>query len=133
VLRRKEGGGVVVLGRVESSPTGLWLMFPDVEHAAASSYLRELAASDCSTPTTRSYAFDLLQWLRFLHDRIIGWERAERVDVRAFVEQLRETPSPQRLRRRPDRPPPGSVNSLTGKAELPTRYAAPTINHQQQE
>ena len=102
---------MVVLGRVESSPTGLaWrVIFPDSEHAAASSYLRELAASDCSTATLRSYAFDLLRWFRFLNDRLIGWERAERVDVRSFIEHLRETPNPQRLRRRPDGPPPGSV------------------------
>jgi integrase/recombinase XerC len=65
-----------------------------------------------------------------VHDRLIGWERAERVDVRAFVEHLRETPNPQRLRRRPDGPPPGSVNVLTGKAEPSTKYAARTINHQ---
>ena len=123
---------MVVLGRVESSATGLaWrVVFPDSEHAAASSYLRELAASDCSTATLRSYAFDLLRWFRFLHDRLIGWERAERVDVRAFIEHLRETPNPQRLRRRPDGPPPGSVNALTGKLELSAKYAARTINHQ---
>lgn len=127
-----EDGDVVVLGRVESSPTGLaWrVIFPDSEHAAASSYLRELAASDCSTATLRSYAFDLLRWFRFLHERLIGWERAERVDVRAFIEHLRETPNPQRLRRRPDGPPPGSVNALTGKLELSAKYAARTINHQ---
>ncbi len=123
---------MVVLGRVESSPTGLaWrVIFPDSEHAAAAAYLRELAASDCSTATLRSYAFDLLRWFRFLHDRLIGWERAERVDVRAFIEHLRETPNPQRLRRRADGPPPGSVNVVTGKAELSAKYAARTINHQ---
>ncbi len=123
---------MAVVGRVEASPTGLpWrVIFPDVEHVGAASYLRELAASDCSPLTVRSYAFDLLRWFRFLHDRLIVWERAERVDVRAFVEHLRETPNPQRLRRSPDRPAPGSVNPLTGKAELPVKYAARTINHQ---
>jgi Phage integrase, N-terminal SAM-like domain len=81
-----------------------------VEHVAASSYLRELAASDCSPATIRSYAFALLRWLRFLHEQLVGWERAERGDVRAFVEHLQETPDPQRRRRRPDAPPPRSVN-----------------------
>jgi integrase/recombinase XerC len=67
------------------------------------------------------YTFDLLRWFRFLDDRLIGWERAERVDVRAFVEHLGEAPNPQRLRRRPDGPPPGSVNAVTGKAELSSK------------
>lgn len=123
---------MTVLGRVESAPSGLpfRVIFPDAEHFGASSYLRELAASDCSPLTLRSYAFDLLRWFRFLHDRLIGWEHAERVDVRAFVEHLRDSPNPQRLHRRPDRPPPGSVNAVTGKAELSSKYAARTINHQ---
>jgi hypothetical protein len=62
----------------------------------ASEYLRELAASDCSPATLRSYAFDLLRWFRFLHRQLTPWERAERLDVRAFVEWLREAPNPQR-------------------------------------
>jgi integrase len=61
---------------------------------------------------------------------LIAWERAERVDVRAFVEHLREAPNARRLRRRPDAPPPGSVNAVSGKAELSRGYAARTINHQ---
>jgi hypothetical protein len=102
VIAPKEDGGVVVLGRVESSPSGpSWrVIFPDAEHVAASSYPRELAASDRSPLTSRSYAFDLLRWFRFLYDRLIGWERAERVGVSAFVEHVRETPNPPRLRRR---------------------------------
>lgn len=114
------------------SATGLaWrVVFPDAEHAAASSYLRELAASDNSPLTLRSYAFDLLRWFRFLHGRMISWDKAERVDVRAFVEYLREAPNPQRLRRRPDRPLPGSTNVVTGKAEPSDRYSPRTINHQ---
>ncbi len=123
---------MAVLGRVESSPSRLpWrVVFPDAEHTGSTSYLRELAASDCSPLTVRSYAFDLSRWFRFLHERLIDWERAERVDVRAFVEHLREAPNPKRLRRRPDGPPSGSVNAVTGKAELSSKYAPRTINHQ---
>jgi site-specific recombinase XerD len=106
------------------------VVFPDVEHPAAASFLRELAASDCSPATLRSYAYGLLRWFRFLHDRFVAWERAERVDIRAFVEHLREVPNPQRLRRRPDRPAAGSVNSRTGKPVLGQHYASRTINHQ---
>lgn len=120
------------VGRVVEFDTGLpWrVLFPEQEHLAASSYLRELAASDCSPTTLRSYAFDLLRWFRFLHERLTAWDRADRLDVREFVEWLRETPNPQRLRRRPDGPPPGSVNPVTRKSVLPVRYASRTINHQ---
>jgi site-specific recombinase XerD len=97
---------------------------------AASSFLRDLAVSDVSPATLRSYAYALLRWFRFLHERLVSWDRAERVDVRAFVEHLRVAPNPQRLRRRPDGPAPGSVNPRTGKPVLGGHYAARTINHQ---
>jgi hypothetical protein len=60
------------LGRVVEFETGLrWrVLFPDVEHEAASSYLRDLAASDSRPSTLRSYGFDLLRWFRFLHRRM---------------------------------------------------------------
>ena len=120
------------LGRVVRFDAGLrWrVLFPEDEHETASGYLRELAASDCSPGTIRSYAFDLLRWFRFLHGRLTAWDRAERIDVREFVEWLRETVNPQRQRRRSDRPVPGSVNPATGKAVLPMSYSARTINHQ---
>ena len=97
------------VGRVSEFGTGLrWrVLFPEFEHGAASGFLRDLAASDCSVGTLRSYAFDLLRWFRFLHGRWTPWERAERVDVREFVEWLRETPVPQRQRRRPSAPSRG--------------------------
>jgi site-specific recombinase XerD len=106
------------------------VLFPELEHPAASGYLRELAASDCSPATLRSYAFDLLRWFRFLHRQYTPWERAERLDVRSFVEWLQQAPNPQRMRRRPDAPPPGSVNPVTGKPVLAATYASRTINHQ---
>jgi len=117
---------------VEAFSVGLpWrVVMPDGEHAAASSFLRELAASDCSPSTLRSYAFDLLRWFRFLDGCFVGWERAERSDVREFVEFLRQAPNPQRLRRRPESAAPGSVNMATGKPVLSASYAARTINHQ---
>ena len=63
---------------------------------------------DCSPATLRSYEFDLLRWFRCLHRQLTPWERAEREDVRTFVEWLREAPNPQRTHRRPDAPVPGS-------------------------
>jgi hypothetical protein len=122
------------LGRVEENGGApRWrVVFPDTEYGAASSFLRELAASDCSAATVRSYAYALLRWFRFLHDRLAAWERVERVDVRAFVEHLRETPNPQRLRRCEDGSArgSGSVNPRTGKPVLGRHYPNRTINHQ---
>jgi len=103
-------------------------MFPEREHEAASGYLRELAAPDCSATTLRSYEFDLLRWFRFLHRQFTPWERAARQDVRSFVEWLQQAPNPQRVWRRPDAAPPGSVNPVTGKPVLAATYASRTIN-----
>jgi CheY-like chemotaxis protein len=88
------------LGRVEQSDVGLpWhVIFPEVEHVAASAYLRELAASDCSPATPRSYAYAMFRWFRwfrFLHAQLTAWDWAERVDVRTFVEHLPDAPNPQ--------------------------------------
>jgi hypothetical protein len=51
------------LGRVVQFEQGLrWrVVFPGSEHLAASGFLRDVAASDCSVATLRSYAYDLLR------------------------------------------------------------------------
>lgn len=105
------------LGRVEQSDVGLpWhVIFPEVEHVAASAYLRELAASDCSPATPRSCAYAMFcwfRWFRSLHAQLTAWDRAERVDVRTFVEHLRDAAEPA-VRRRPERPTPASINPRT--------------------
>jgi len=113
------------LGRVAEFGSGLrWrVLFPAVEHEAASGYLRGLAASDCADSTLRSYAFDLLRWFRFLHRRGTLWERAERVDVRGLVEWLRAAPNPQRLRRRAIS---ASACAKLGRSPRPPSSADPT-------
>ena len=66
------------IGRGDQHDVGLRCgFFPDLVHEAASSFLRKLAASDCSPVTVRSYAFALLRWFRFVHDRLVRWERAK--------------------------------------------------------
>jgi integrase len=106
------------------------VVFPDVEHGPVCKWLRDLDASDVSGGTLRSYGFDLLRWLRFLYAVDGGWERAERLHVRQFVEFLRAAPNPLRERRSPTLPALGSVNQLTGKAYPAAGYAPRTINHQ---
>ncbi|WP_217697955.1 tyrosine-type recombinase/integrase [Sinomonas mesophila] len=119
-----------LLGRVVESAEGLryWLVFPDDEHEAACSFLRDLAASDCSPATLRSYAYDLLRWFRFLHGRFIPWEKAERIDVRALVEHMKASPTANTLRRGPDAPP--TVNPVTRRLGPGMTFSARTINHQ---
>ncbi|MFC3960963.1 site-specific integrase [Nocardia jiangsuensis] len=77
-------------------------------------WLRELAACDFSPSSLRSYGFDLLRWLRFLHVHEVAWQRAERGHVRGLVEHLRTAPNPQRLRRSPEAAPLDSVNPIRG-------------------
>jgi integrase len=92
-------------------------------------FLRNLLACGNSPASCRSYAYALLRWLRFLAAADVGWQRAERTEVRDFVLWLRTSDNPARRRRRPDIPAPGSVNGRTGKPYLGTGYAPATINH----
>jgi integrase/recombinase XerC len=90
-----------------------------------------MTASDCSAATCRSYAHDLLRWLRFLAAVEVPWERATRAEVRDLVRWFRVAPNAQRARRRDaaGRPPAGTLNPSTGKAYLSEGYAPRTINH----
>lgn len=119
----------VALGRVVESAVGLpyRVFYPELEHADASLFLRELAASDCSPATLRSYAYDLLRWLRFLDGRLVDWRRAERVDVRALVEHMRAQPTANALRRNLS---PLAVNAVTRREGAGVSFAPRTINHQ---
>ena len=50
------------------------LVGPDGEPVApVQGYLTELLAADCSPLTVRSYAFDLLDWFRFLAAASLYW------------------------------------------------------------
>lgn len=118
------------LGKVVASTGDLpyRLIFPNAEHVAVSSFLRDRDASDCSPATLRSYAYDLLRWLRFLHSRFVPWERAERLDVRALVEHMRASPTANTLRRGSEQVP--TINTVTRKRGLGTTFSGNSINHQ---
>ena len=72
------------------------MIFPNVEHRAASSYLRELVASDGSPATLRSYAYALMRWFRFLDDQVIRWERAKKIPGSQPKRTARNRPQPPR-------------------------------------
>jgi integrase len=91
-------------------------------------YLLELLASDCSPLTIKSYAFDLLDWFRFLVNVGLSWDQADRRHVRDWVLETKVKVNPQR-HHRSDRPAAGSVNPRTGKPSLRSGYTAATINH----
>jgi integrase len=92
-------------------------------------YLVELLAADCSPLTLRSYAFDLLDWFRFLADAGVGWQHATRAHVRDWVLGLRSRPNPRRARRGRNSAPSGATNTSTGKPSKRPSYAPATINH----
>jgi integrase/recombinase XerC len=120
-----------LLGHVDRAECGAWQVFgADGEPMSAVTwFLDDLSASDCADSTARSYAYDLLRWLRFLAAVGIEWQQATRREVRDFVRWFRSAPNPQRARRGGEaaRPPVGSLNPQTGKAYLGSGYASRTI------
>jgi len=92
-------------------------------------YLRGLALDDNRPLTGKSYAYDLLRWFRLLWFLDVPWDRASEAEASALVGWLRVAPNPQRRRRSPNAPRPGSVNLRTGKSYLKAGYAPSTINH----
>ncbi|MEU9411645.1 site-specific integrase [Streptomyces sp. NPDC048281] len=120
-------GSVVELETVHPRYAVLDASGGGVEPVAA--YLRELALDDNRPLTSRSYAYDMLRWYRLLWFLGVDWERATEAEVSALVGWLRAAENPQRGRRSPEAPPPGSVNLRTGKRYLKAGYAPTTINH----
>ena len=96
-----------------------------VEVPAVTEFLRDLMACDCSPATLRSYAYELLGWLRFLHAVAVAWDRATRTEARDYALWLAQTPKQPRHRRQ-GAPAPGAVNAVTGKAYPAGTYAAAT-------
>jgi len=121
-----------LLGRVDRDVSGAWQVFgPDGQPSSAvRRFLSDLSASDCAVSTTRSYAYDLLRWFRFLSAVDVEWRQATRREVRDFVRWFRGAPNPQRDRGKlPGRPAAGTLNPQSGKAYLSNGYAPRTINH----
>ncbi|MFI6701729.1 hypothetical protein ACIBJC_22655 [Streptomyces sp. NPDC050509] len=123
---------VARVGRVEKSDDPLRpfrLVDADgTEVAAVSEFLHHMLADDASPTSLRSYAYELLAWVRFLRAVDVPWYLASRVEARDFALWLKTTKKPPR-QRRPDAPAPGSVNPVTGKAVPGENYAARTRRH----
>ncbi|MDQ2876450.1 MAG: site-specific integrase [Actinomycetota bacterium] len=133
-LRERLAQGTVDLvraGAVRPSPAAD-LPFVVVDGAGrlvepVSRFLRELVLGDSRPSTCRSYAQDLLRWLRLLAMVEVAWDRAGRGEVVLPVAWMRNAPNPQRRRRDPSQC--GAANLKTGKPNLGAGYAKATINH----
>ncbi|WP_207757561.1 tyrosine-type recombinase/integrase [Nonomuraea cypriaca] len=115
--------------------------------AAVTSFMRELLASARAPSTLRSYAVDLLRWMRFLTAIDVAWDRAIPVEGRDFSLWIRQVHKPNRKapagrvsRREGSKPQsrreglaagvaPGEVNRVTGKPSPDRGYAPRTVNH----
>ncbi|MEU8893544.1 site-specific integrase [Streptomyces sp. NPDC048442] len=95
---------------------------------AVAAWVRDLVLGDVSPRTARAYCYALLTWFRVLWALEVQWTLATENDVAVLVGWLRAARNPQRVRRRPESPPPGSVNIRTGKRVLPAGYSPSTIN-----
>ncbi|WP_157529731.1 tyrosine-type recombinase/integrase [Nocardia sp. NRRL S-836] len=135
-LRRLLMEGQEDLGRVGAVTAGKGKLPPfvvvdsaGVEVEPVTRYLRDLALSDMSPLTSRSYGYDLLRWFRVLWALEVDWERATGADVDVLVGWMRTARNPQRRRTRAGGATPGTVNIRTGKPALAEGYAPRTINH----
>jgi integrase len=108
-----------------------------------SAFFKDLQAADRAESTLRSYALDLLRWLRFVSAFDVGWERASPVEARDFMRWMLLADKPVRLHWR-HQPPgrgetkkptgvrkavPGAPNAVTGKPSPGLKYAATTRAH----
>jgi integrase/recombinase XerC len=127
---RAEGLTVANVGRViprSGVPGFVVLDAMDEEFAPATEYLLELAATDHSPQTLRTYALSLLRFLRFLWAVGVSWEQATSLEARDFVLWARQAEKFVGNRNVPQRR--GSRNLVTGKRHLGMRYSPSTINH----
>jgi integrase len=91
-------------------------------------FLLDLQAAGRSVATQRSYAMDLLRWLRFCWAVGVAWDQATRVEARDFCRWLAVREKPRRASgvsaRRAWAP-----NPVTGKPAPAVTYAAATRAH----
>ena len=108
-----------------------WTVLTDegIELDPVQRYLREFVARGGSPLSTRSYAFDLLRWWRWLKAVGVEWDRATSTEVKDFVLWLKSTTKWRRHARTRSAATVGTVNPLTRKQYLDDNYRARTIRH----
>ncbi|EMF56813.1 MULTISPECIES: site-specific integrase [Streptomyces] len=65
--------------------------------AEAQAFFKDLQAAGRENTTLRSYALDLLRWLRFLWVLDISWDRATSVEARDFMRWMLLADKPVRV------------------------------------
>lgn len=112
---------VCLLGKVEAAPPdaahSYRLVFPDDERAAraANAYLGDLADTFARPLTLRSYGYDILRWLRFLHVAGVTFDEVSRSDYTDFRRWLAHHGKTSGARRPLAEPRVGRLNRVTGK------------------
>ena len=119
-------------GRVEPSDGPVpWTVVTDegLDLVVVQQYLREVVARGGSPLTTRSYAYDLLRWWRWLMAVGVQWDRATSTEVKDYVLWLRSATKRRRHARTTSVATAGTINPLTRKQYLDDQYRARTIRH----
>jgi integrase/recombinase XerD len=119
-------------GRVEPSDGPIpWTVVTGegTELVVVHQYLREVVARGGSPLSTRSYAYDLLRWWRWLIAVGVQWDRATSTDVKDYVLWMRSATKPRRYKRTLSAATAGTINPLTHKRYLDDHYRARTIRH----
>jgi site-specific recombinase XerC len=119
--------GAVVVGEDVWEPVRLTGAAGEVSQPVAA-FLQDLQAAGRSVATQRSYAMDLLRWLRFCWAVGVAWDQVTRVEARDFCRWLALREKPKRADS-PGGRVPGAPNPVTGKPGPAASYAAATRAH----
>ena len=119
-------------GRVrEVAGPSRWLVLDDAGEAVVPirRYLVEFAARGNRPGSTRSYAYDLLRWWRWLRVLGVAWDRATSSEVRDYALWLSAAVKPGVAGRTASKATKGTVNAITRKAYLDDNYQPRTVRH----
>ncbi len=92
-------------------------------------YLSDFVARGRSPASTRSYAYDLLRWWRWLRVIGIAWDKATSTEVKDFVLWLGSATKRREVSRTASAATAGTINPITRKRYLDDRYQARTVRH----